>query len=84
MGSEMCIRDSFRTMFTFILKLLRHRLGLSPPEVAGLVEVEALVPRPLDQAPLAALLLPHGGVETPGVGVIVTIAIRVGLKQRRV
>ena len=63
------------------VNLLRH--SLSPPEVAGLVQVEALVPGPLDQGPLAPLLLPHRGVETAGVGIIVTIAIRVGLKQRQ-
>ena len=39
------------------LELLRH--GLSPPEVAGLVKIQALIPRPLDQGPLTALLLPH-------------------------
>ena len=53
-----------------------------PPEVAGLVQVEALVARPLDQTALAALLLPHGGVEAPGVRVGVAVAVWVRLKQR--
>ena len=53
-----------------------------PPEVTGLVQVEALVARPLDQAALAALLLPHRGVEAPGVRVGVAVAVWVRLKQR--
>ena len=52
-----------------------------PPQAADLVEVELLVARPLDQGALAPLLLPHRGVETPRVRVVVAVTVGVGLKH---